>query len=155
MASHRYRATVQWERNGQDFLDNQYRRDHRWVFDAGIEVPASCSPLVVPPPQSNENAVDPEEALVASAASCHMLWFLSLAAREGFVVERYVDQAVGLLEKDAQGKMAITVITLRPLVGFAGRSKPSAQELADLHQRSHDQCFIANSLKSEIRVEGR
>lgn len=152
--THRYQATVQWERNGQDFLDQKYRRDHRWVFDGGIEVAASSSPLVVPLPQSNENAVDPEEALVASAASCHMLWFLSLAAREGIVVERYVDQAVGLLEKDMHGKMAITVITLRPLIEFAGESKPEAEDLAELHQRSHDQCFIANSLKTEIRVEG-
>src|SRR5262245_29248488 len=114
---------------------------------------ASSSPLSVPVPYSVVEAVDPEEALVAAAASCHMLWFLSITAKHGYVVESYVDNAVGIMEKNSEGKIAITRIKLRPRIEFSGDRSPSAEELQALHHQAHDECFIANSLKSEIAVE--
>ncbi|MEC9091726.1 MAG: OsmC family protein [Planctomycetota bacterium] len=153
MATHRYQAVVEWKRNGQNFLGHQYHRDHRWAFDGGIEISASASPLIVATPQSNDKAVDPEEALIAAASSCHMLWFLSMAADRGVVVDSYRDEAVGLLERNPEGRMAITVITLRPVVEFSGNSKPARRDLEVLHQLAHDRCFIANSLKSDFRIE--
>src|SRR6266481_2687869 len=115
-----YTAIIRWERGDQPFTDNRYSRAHRWLFDGGVEVPASSSPHVVPLPLSVAAAVDPEEAFVASLSSCHMLWFLSLAARRGLVVDGYHDEAVGVMSKDASGKPAITRVTLRPEVHFAG-----------------------------------
>ncbi len=147
------KATVDWNRNGAVFTDNRYSRGHRWLFDEGVEVPASSSPDVVPLPLSVAAAVDPEEALVASLSSCHMLWFLSLAAKRGFVVESYRDQAVGVMGKDATGKTAITQVTLRPEIQFTGAKKPTSQELDDLHHKSHELCFIANSVKADVRCE--
>ena len=144
-------ATVAWSRGGATFKDNRYSRGHRWSFDGGVEVPASSSPHVVPLPLSVEAAVDPEEAFVAALSSCHMLWFLSLAAGQGFVVDSYRDEAEGLMERVARGKMAITVVTLRPHVAFAGGNRPSAEQLAALHHEAHEKCFIANSVKSEVR----
>ena len=150
---HEYGARVAWQRDGAKFTDNRYSRAHRWSFDGGIEVPASSSPLSVPVPLSLAEAVDPEEALVAAASSCHMLWFRSLAAKRGFVVDRYVDDAVGVMDQDADGKIAITRITLRPAIGFSGSARPSAEDLEALHHSAHEKCFIANSLKSEVVVE--
>src|SRR6188474_2242754 len=109
-----YSALITWERNGAAFIDNRYSRRHRWSFDGGVEVPASSSPHVVPLPLSVAAAVDPEEAFVAALASCHMLWFLSIAAKRGFVVESYRDEAVGVMAKNAAGKLSMTVVTLRP-----------------------------------------
>jgi len=150
---HRYEARIAWMRNGEKFTDNRYSRGHEWSFDGGVRVPASSSPLSVRPPYSVEAAVDPEEALVASASSCHMLWFLSLAAQGGFVVDRYVDEAFGVMERNGAGKMAVTRITLRPAIEFAGDRRPTDEELAALHHRAHEECFIANSIKSEIVIE--
>jgi organic hydroperoxide reductase OsmC/OhrA len=149
-----YTAVVEWRRDGELFTDNRYSRAHRWRFDGGVEVPASASPHVVPPPLSSPAAVDPEEAFVASLSSCHMLFFLSLAAKRGFVVERYRDEAVGVMGKDADGKIAMTVVTLRPEIAFAGAA-PSPEEQDALHHESHARCFIASSVKTEVRVEPR
>lgn len=150
---HRYEARVRWTRNGAVFTDNRYGRGHEWTFDGGVTVPASASPSIVPPPRSVAEAVDPEEALVAAASSCHMLTFLSIAAAQGFVVESYDDQAVGIMEKDGDGRASITRITLRPAIEWAPGKAPSAAELEALHHAAHDECFIANSLRSEIVVE--
>ena len=150
---HRYEARISWSRNGAKFSDNRYCRGHEWSFDGGVKVPASSSPAVVPAPYSVVEAVDPEEALVASASSCHMLWFLSLAAKRGFVVESYVDEAFGVMEKNPAGRLAFSRITLRPKVQFSAERSPSAEELERLHHAAHEECFIANSLKSEIVVE--
>ena len=148
-----FEATVEWQRNGQAFLDQKYSRGHEWRFDGGLTVPASSSPLSVPLPMSVADNVDPEEALVAAASSCHMLFFLSIAAKRGHTVESYVDNAVGLLEKTAAGRMAMTNITLRPAIVFAGVAWPSEEEIAAIHHEAHDKCYIANSLKTEITIE--
>ncbi len=152
---HRYEARIAWNRNGAAFTDNRYSRGHEWSFDGGIKVPASSSPSVVPAPMSIAAAVDPEEALVASTSSCHMLWFLNLAAKQGFVIERYEDDAFGVMEKNSRGKLAFTRITLRPDIAFSGSRTPTGDELAALHHRAHDECFIANSLNFEVVVEHR
>lgn len=152
---HRYEARIAWNRNGAAFTDNRYSRGHEWSFDGGIKVPASSSPSVVPAPMSIAAAVDPEEALVASTSSCHMLWFLNLAAKQGFVIERYEDDAFGVMEKNSRGKLAFTRITLRPDIVFSGGRTPTGDELAALHHRAHDECFIANSLNFEVVVEHR
>ena len=151
---HRYEAKITWSRNGEKFIDNRYSRAHQWSFDGGITVPASASPLVVRAPLSVAEAIDPEEALVAAASSCHMLWFLSLAAKQGFVMESYEDEAFGVMEKNQQGKFAISRITLRPKIQFSAEKFPSPAELDTLHRTAHEECYIANSLKCEIVVEG-
>jgi organic hydroperoxide reductase OsmC/OhrA len=148
MAEHR--ATIDWTANG-DFAANTYSRAHRWHFDGGASVPASASPHVVPVPLSDPAGVDPEEALIASAASCHMLWFLSLAQAAGFIVASYRDEAVGMMGRNAEKRVAITKIELRPEIRFEGR-QPSPEELDHLHHEAHDRCFIANSLSTEIVV---
>ena len=148
-----YRAIVDWAGAGEeDFTANRYSRAHVWRFDGGAEVPASASPQVVPPPFSDPAGVDPEEALIASASSCHMLWFLHLARDAGLVVTGYRDEAVGQMGKDERGRTAFTRITLRPTIDFAGHA-PDAQALARLHHEAHKACFIANSLRTEIVVE--
>lgn len=150
-----YTATVTWARPaGAVFKDNKYSRAHEWRFDGGVTVPASSSPKVVPAPLSKQDAVDPEEAFVAALASCHMLFFLFYAAKAGLVIERYEDQAVGEIGKNAQGAMAMLKVTLRPQVEWGERT-PTATELDDLHHRSHESCYIANSVRSEVVVEPR
>lgn len=148
-----YTAEVIWTRGAQPFVDNKYSRRHVWRFDGDLEVPGSSSPHVVPPPMSDVGAVDPEEAFVASLSSCHMLWFLSLAAARKFVVDRYSDAAQGVMAKNADGKWAMTVVTLRPQVTFSGERQPTREELETLHHAAHEQCFIANSVKIELRCE--
>ncbi len=150
-----YSAKISWCRNGQVFTDNRYSRGHAWSFDGGIEVPASSSPQVVPLPMSVEAAVDPEEAFVAALSSCHMLWFLSLAAKRGHVVESYVDDAIGVMAKNEAGRLAMTSVTLRPLVVFSGAKLPDDAALDALHHAAHEQCFIAHSVRSEVRIEAR
>jgi len=150
---HKYQAGISWTRDGAKFTDNRYSRGHEWSFDGGVKISASSSPSGVPVPYSVVEAVDPEEALVAAAASCHMLWFLSLAARRGYIVESYFDNAIGIMEKNSEGKLAITRITLRPQVEFSVEQAPSAEELRSLHNLAHEECYIANSLKSEVVVE--
>jgi organic hydroperoxide reductase OsmC/OhrA len=152
--SHKYEARVTWSRqNAEKFTDNRYSRAHEWSFDGGITVRASSSPSVVPLPLSAADAVDPEEALVASVSSCHMLYFLFFAAKKGFVIDRYDDEAFGVLAKNEAGKMFMSKITLRPKIAFSGDKTPSADELSALHHSAHEECFIATSLKSEITVE--
>jgi organic hydroperoxide reductase OsmC/OhrA len=150
MATHQ--ATVTWTANGGDTAARRFSRAHCWSFDGGVAVPASASPHVVPKPWSDEKAVDPEEALVAAAASCHMLSFLFVAGKAGFSVESYDDAAEGTLGKNDAGRFAITRIVLRPRIAFKGR-QPSKEELDHMHHQAHDECFIANSLKTEIVVE--
>jgi organic hydroperoxide reductase OsmC/OhrA len=147
-----FEAQVEWNRNGQNFHGQRYSRAHTWHFDGGATVPASSSPLSVPLPMSDAAAVDPEEALVAAASSCHMLFFLSIAARRGHTVDSYRDHAIGLLGKNAQGKMAMTRITLRPAITFAGTAPPGAEELEAIHHEAHDKCYIANTLNCDVMV---
>jgi organic hydroperoxide reductase OsmC/OhrA len=144
-------ATIEWRSDG-GFREGRYSRAHRWTFDGGTVVPASASPHVVPAPMSDAAGVDPEEALVASVSSCHMLWFLHLARDAGLDVAAYRDQARGTMGKDERGAMAVTRIVLRPEIDFAGEA-PDPATLAQLHHEAHEQCFIANSLRSEIVVE--
>ncbi len=145
--------TVHWERQAQPFLDQRYSRRHRWSFDGGIEVAASSSPEIVPLPMSAADAVDPEEAFVASLSSCHLLWFLSLAAKAGYVVDRYEDRPVGVMGRNAAGKMAMSTVTLRPRVTFSGARIPDAAALADLHHQAHEACFIASSVLTTVTCE--
>ena len=147
-----YTATIKWQRDGQDFLSNKYSRGHTWAFDGGVEVPASSSPHVVPVPMSVAANVDPEEAFVASLSSCHMLWFLAIAAKRKFVIDSYIDNAVGTLEKDADSKLAITRVTLRPQIKFSGDSEPTHGELENMHHEAHKKCFIANSVRTQVRT---
>ena len=148
-----YTATIRWTRaGGRDFAKGQYSRAHEWVFDGGAVVPAGPSPHIVPEPWGNPAGVDPEEAFVASLSSCHMLFFVDFARRAGFVVDSYVDEAEGVLAKGADGRMAMTKVTLRPKVEWGGDA-PDAAALADLHHRAHEACFIANSVTSEVVVE--
>ena len=146
----RYTTTVRWERGIQAFVDNRYSRAHLWEFDGGITVPASSSPGVVPPPMSRADAVDPEEAFMASLSSCHMLWFLSLAAKNQFIVDSYEDRAEGVMAKNPQGKFAMTQVTLRPRVVFSGTNQPDQARLELLHDQAHDECFIANSVLTRV-----
>ncbi|MBO6778913.1 MAG: OsmC family protein [Rhodothermales bacterium] len=148
-----YGAEVHWERKGESFADNRYSRAHTWRFDGGQTVPASASPHIVPFPMSDPAAVDPEEAFVASLASCHMLFFLSFAARDGWTVESYTDDARGTMENGPEG-MWMSRVELRPLVRFEG-TQPSSREIDDLHHRSHAACFLARSVRSEIRLTPR
>jgi organic hydroperoxide reductase OsmC/OhrA len=150
---HLYTAHIEWQRGEEVFVDNRYSRRHLWRFDGGAEVPGSSSALSVPVPMSDPSAVDPEEAFVASISSCHMLWFLGLAAKRKFRVDRYTDDAEGVMEKNAEGRVAITRVTLHPAVAFSGEHHPSPDELAHLHHEAHEKCFIANSVKTDIRIE--
>jgi organic hydroperoxide reductase OsmC/OhrA len=150
-----YTAEVIWSRSDQAFIDNRYSRKHILRFDGGIEIAGSSSPHVVPLPFSALDAVDPEEAFVASLSSCHMLWFLSIAVEHGFVVDGYHDVAEGEMGRNAEGKLMMTVVTLRPEVRFSGARRPTSDELQQLHHRAHDECFIANSVKTEVRCEPR
>ena len=147
-----YGATVVWSRGDARFSDNRYSRAHSWRFDGGTEVRASSSPLHVPLPLSAADAVDPEEAFVAALSSCHMLTFLYLAAKRGFVVDAYEDRAVGVMAKNAAGRLAMTTVTLRPEVTFVGAA-PSDEQLAALHHAAHDECYIANSVTTDVRCE--
>ena len=148
-----YQATVRWLRGDGDFLGDDYSRGHIWSFDGGIEIPASASPDIVPLPKSVAEAVDPEEAFVASLASCHMLFFLSLAAKRRIDVVSYVDTAVGYMEKDDSGRTFIAKVVLRPAAEYAGDSAPDPETLEMLHHRAHELCFIANSVKSHVVTE--
>src|SRR5262245_17483368 len=152
---HIYTATVVWKRAADAlFKDNKYSQAHEWRFDGGTVVPASSSPLSVRVPMSNPNAVDPEEALVAALSSCHMLFFLSYAASGGFVIDRYEDDAIADMGKNAKGATAITKVTLRPKITWVG-APPSAEQLDKLHHKSHEQCYIANSVSAEVVIESR
>ena len=149
-----YRADLLWAlAPGEDFIANRYSRRHRLRFDGGAELAGSSSPHVVPLPWSDAAAVDPEELFVAALSSCHMLWFLSIAAQRGFGVDRYADAAVGVMARNAEGKVAMTRVTLRPDVAFAPGHGPSRVELLAMHEAAHEACFIASSVKTEVLCE--
>ncbi len=147
-------AEISWQRGDSKFIDNRYSRAHRWRFDGGAEVPASSSPDLVRVPMSDASAVDPEEAFVAALSSCHMLWFLGLAAQAGYVVDAYVDAALGVLGACADGRESITRVTLRPAVVFSGTKLPDAAGVERLHHEAHERCFLANSVKTQIDIQG-
>jgi organic hydroperoxide reductase OsmC/OhrA len=149
-----YTATIRWTRDrNTDFAKGQYSRAHSWEFDGGVTVPASPSPHIVPAPWNDPTGVDPEEAFVASLSSCHMLFFVDFARRGGFVVDSYVDEAEGILDKRDDGKLAMTQVILRPRVVFSGANPPTPDEIEGLHHRAHEACFIANSVTTEVTVE--
>ena len=151
-----HKATVRWALpEGGDFLKGRYSREHTWTFDGGVTVPASPSPGVVPAPYSNPAHVDPEEAYVASIASCHMLTFLFVASRQGFLIERYEDEAVGVMRKNERGAIWVSAVTLDPRIVYGGEKRPSPEDEARLHHLAHEQCFIANSVKTEILISGK
>ncbi len=149
-----YSAKVVWQRQAEEaFIDNQYSRGHHWSFDGGLSVAASSSPHIVPLPYSVAENVDPEEAFIAALSSCHMLFFLSIAAKMRFVVEAYTDNAIGVMGLNASGRQAMTQVTLRPKVSFSGEREPSLQQLEKMHHQAHQQCFIANSVTTDVVTE--
>jgi organic hydroperoxide reductase OsmC/OhrA len=147
-----HKATISWTRKNADFLKGKYSRDHVWTFDGGLSVPASPSPSVVPPPWSNPANIDPEEAFVASISSCHMLTYVYLAYRAGFQVDSYHDDAVGVTNKNEKGIPWISSVTLHPKIVYSGEKRPTPEDVEKLHHQAHEQCYIANSVKTEIKV---
>lgn len=148
MAEHT--VEVIWERGEQNFLDNHYSRKHTIRFDGGLEIPASSAPSTVPVPYSDASAADPEELLIAALSNCHMLWFLAIAAKRGFRVDSYVDNVVGTMNKNKNGKLFLAQTTLNPATKFSGDKIPTQEELEQLHHKAHAECFIANSVLTEI-----
>jgi organic hydroperoxide reductase OsmC/OhrA len=148
-----YTSQTLWQRKEQNFLDNRYSRQHVLRFDGGAEVAGSSSPHVVPLPLSDAAVVDPEEMFIASLSSCHMLWFLSTAAKRKFCVDRYFDAASGVMEKNADSKLFVSVVTLRPEVQFSGDRLPTRGEIDAMHHEAHADCFIANSVKSQVLLK--
>lgn len=149
----KYNIKVLWESNSSDkFTNNKYSRTHKWILNGGLELPASSSPQVVPVPMSDELAIDPEEAFVASLASCHMLFFLSIAAAQGYIVDRYEDNAEGVMGRNKNGEMAMKTVNLNPQVIFLGSKVPATEQRAKIHQMAHSKCFIANSVRSKINI---
>lgn len=148
-----YRVSIEWTHSVGDFRRGTYSREHRWTFDGGVVVPASPSPHVVRVPYSNPDCVDPEEAYVASIASCHMLSFLYVAQQRGFEVAAYQDEAVGRMTKNERRVSWVSSVVLTPHITYAGERRPTAEEEAALHEAAHDTCFIAASVKTDIRVE--
>ena len=148
-----FEATIKWQCNGGDFLNNKYSRGHTWEFDGGAIVPASATPHVVPAPWSVAENVDPEEAFIASISSCHMLFFLSIAAEQGIQVNGYIDRPTGTMSRIAKGKHGISRVVLRPSASYAPGAAPSAELEESLHHQAHEQCFIANSVSAEILIE--
>ncbi len=149
-----HRATVTWALDDGDFLKRRYSRVHTLAFEGGLEVAGSPSAHIVPAPYSRADTVDPEAAFTASLSACHMLWFLDHAARAGFVVASYCDNAEGTLARNTAGKLAMTRVALRPKIAFSGDPRPTPQEIAALHHAAHADCFIANSVTTEVVVEG-
>lgn len=149
-----YYATINWKRAPDEiYSDNKYSRAHDWTFDGGVTVPASSSPHVVPLPYSVEANVDPEEAFIAALSSCHMLVFLAIAAKRRYVIDAYEDKAIGIMEADSEGRVSITKVTLRPNIVFSGDKQPTFAQLEKMHHQSHKECFIANSVKTDVITE--
>jgi organic hydroperoxide reductase OsmC/OhrA len=148
----KHQATIKWKCTGTDFIRGRYSREHTWSFDGGVVVPASPSPSVVPAPWSNPSNVDPEEAYVAAVSSCHMLTFLYLASKLGFQVNSYEDEAVGAMTKNERGTPWVSTVTLQPKIQYSGSKQPNPAEEARLHHEAHEQCFIAQSIKTEVTV---
>lgn len=155
MSPSRHTAAIAWARGDARFADGRYSRRHVWRFDGGAEVPASSSPHSVRLPYSSAECVDPEEAFVASISSCHMLWFLSIAARRGYVVDSYDDAAEGFLEKAADGRAWMARVTLHPVIAWCGERVPTQADIAEIHDAAHHACYIANSVRAAITVEKR
>src|SRR5208282_512900 len=149
-----HKATISWKRTSPDFLSGKYSREHTWNFDGGVIVPASPSPSVVPVPYSNPAHVDPEEAFVAAIASCHMLTYLYLACQGGFQADSYHDEAVGEMTKNEKGMPWVSSVTLRPQIIYSGGRLPTPADEERLHHMAHEQCFIANSIKTKVTVRG-
>jgi organic hydroperoxide reductase OsmC/OhrA len=149
-----HKATINWQRKDPDFLTGKYSREHVWTFDGGATVPASPSPSVVPAPWSNPAHVDPEEAFVASVSSCHMLTYLYLASRQGFQMDSYHDEAIGLMTKNEKGVPWLSLVTLHPQIIYSGDKRPTPADEERLHHLAHEQCFIANSIKTAVVVKG-
>ena len=145
-------AIISWKRSSPDFLKGNYSREHIWRFDGGLTVPASPSPSIVPAPYSNEANIDPEEAFIAAVASCHMLFFLMFASQHGFQVDSYEDEAVGTMSKNEKGVLWISDIELNPRILYSGDVLPKPEDEGNLHHLSHEQCFIANSIKTNIHI---
>jgi organic hydroperoxide reductase OsmC/OhrA len=152
MAQHR--AKIEWKCETPDFRLGKYTREHSWAFDGGLTVPASAAPAVVPAPWSNPAHIDPEEAFVASIASCHMLTYLHVARQAGFQIDSYEDDAVGDMAKNERGVAWVAVVTLNPKIVYAGDKRPSHEQEAELHHKAHDGCFISQSVKTEVKVAG-
>ena len=149
-----YFATIEWNKKASaSFVDNQYSRAHQWKFDGGAIIDASSSPHVVPLPYSIETHVDPEEAFIASISSCHMLFFLSIAAKRRYVIEKYTDEASGIMELDDNNKISMTSVTLQPKIMFSGDRQPTAKQIDKIHHQAHGQCFIANSVNTKIHIK--
>jgi organic hydroperoxide reductase OsmC/OhrA len=148
-----HKAIIKWNRTGPDFLKGKFSREHTWTFDGGVSVPASASPSVVPTPWSNTAHVDPEEAFVASISSCHMLTFIWLAGRQGFVVDSYEDEAVGVMTKNEKGVPWVSAVTLHPKIIYSGDKLPAPAGEEQLHHQAHEQCFIAQSVKTTVTVQ--
>ena len=144
-----HKVTLRWERGGAEFVYQKYPRDHTWSFDGGHTMTATAAPAYL----GNPANVDPEEAFVASLSSCHMLTFLAIACKKRFVLDEYVDEAVGVMEKNAEGRLAITRVTLRQRLKFSGEKQPTSQDIEEMNHAAHEQCFIANSVKTEVKVE--
>jgi organic hydroperoxide reductase OsmC/OhrA len=150
-----HQAHIQWSRQpGERFIDLRFSRAHTWEFDGGATVAASSAPSAVPVPSSKPENVDPEEAFVASLSSCHMLTFIWLAAKDKFVVDSYDDVAIGHMSRNEQGRMAVTTARLEPRIVFSGEKLPTDADVARLHHAAHEQCFIANSVLTQISVGG-
>jgi len=147
-------AIVKWTRTGPNFFKGQYSREHTWTFDGGVTIAASSSPSAVPLPWSNAAHVDPEEAYVASVSSCHMLTYLYLASRQGFQIDRYDDRAVGVMTRNERGVPWVSTIRLHPAIVYGGETRPTADDEERLHHAAHEQCFIAQSIKTEVVVAG-
>ena len=149
-----HHATIRWFASpGEDFAKGQYSRAHNWKFDGLTNVAASASPHIVPMPWANPDAVDPEEAFVASLSSCHMLWFLSIAGKRGFVIDSYKDEASGIMGRNDEGRLAMLEVVLKPAVVWSGARTPSAADVAAMHDEAHHECFIANSVRTTVRCE--
>jgi len=149
-----HKATIRWKVSGTDFLKGKYSREHTWSFDGGVTVPGSSALSSVPLPYSNPANVDPEEAFVAAVSSCHMLTYLFLASRRGFQIDSYEDEAIGIMTKNERGVPWVSEVTLNPKIVYSGEKRPSPSEEEELHHAAHDQCFIANSIKSQVKVAG-
>jgi organic hydroperoxide reductase OsmC/OhrA len=147
-----HKATIRWTRTGDEFLKGKFSRAHTWTFDGGLTVPASASPSAVPLPYANPANVDPEEAYVAAISSCHMLTYIWVAFRNGVVVDSYEDEAVGVMTKNEKGVSWVSLVTLHPKISYSGEKVPTAADIEKFHHLAHDNCFIANSVKSEIKV---
>jgi len=141
-----HNATITWTRRGAGFDYETYNREHEWSFDSGQRLNASAAPAY----KGSEECVDPEEAFAASIASCHMLTFLAIASKKRLVVESYTDEVVAHLAKNAEGLLAVTRVELHPKIRFSGEKIPTADEIERMHASAHRNCFIANSVKTEV-----